>query len=87
MLSRLLAKTRRGWAWRIVSNSLKSSLLEKVEGTFDLIAANLPYISTQERQTLSREVLHDPEVALFAGARGDELVRELIDAGAVAASA
>jgi release factor glutamine methyltransferase len=23
--------------------------------------------------------LHDPEVALFAGARGDELVRELIE--------
>ena len=58
---------------------LKSRLLESIEGTFDLIAANLPYISTQDRHTLSREVLRDPEVALFAGARGDELVRELID--------
>jgi release factor glutamine methyltransferase len=58
---------------------LKSRLLENVEGVFDLIVANLPYISTQERRTLSREVLHDPEVALFAGKRGDELVRELID--------
>ena len=58
---------------------LRSHLLEKVEGAFDLIVANLPYISTQDRHTLSREVLHDPEVALFAGARGDELVRELID--------
>ena len=58
---------------------LKSRLLESIEGTFDLIVANLPYISTQDRHTLSREVLRDPEVALFAGARGDELVRELID--------
>jgi len=58
---------------------LKSRLLENVEGIFDLIVANLPYISTQDRHTLSREVLHDPEIALFAGARGDELVRELID--------
>ncbi len=58
---------------------LKSRLLENVEGVFDLIIANLPYISTQDRHTLSREVLHDPEIALFAGARGDELVRELID--------
>ena len=58
---------------------LKSRLLENVEGAFDLIVANLPYISTQDRHTLSREVLHDPEVALFAGKRGDELVRELID--------
>ncbi len=58
---------------------LKSRLLENVEGIFDLIVANLPYISTGDRGTLSREVLHDPEVALFAGTRGDELVRELID--------
>ena len=57
---------------------LKSNLLENVEGTFDLVVANLPYVSTQTRDTLSREVLHDPAVAVFAGARGDELVRELI---------
>src|ERR1700756_325390 len=58
---------------------LKSRLLENVEGAFDLIVANLPYVSKQERDTLSREVLHDPEIALFAGDRGDELVRELIN--------
>lgn len=57
---------------------LKSNLLENVERTFDLVVANLPYVSTQARDTLSREVLHDPTVAVFAGARGDELVRELI---------
>jgi release factor glutamine methyltransferase len=57
---------------------LKTNLLENVEGPFDLIVANLPYISSEERHTLSREVLHDPEVALFAAARGDELVRALI---------
>jgi|SRR5580704_1675217 release factor glutamine methyltransferase len=58
---------------------LKSRLLETIEGAFDLIVANLPYIPTQNRHALSREVLHDPEIALFAGVRGDELVRELID--------
>ena len=57
---------------------LKSNLLENVEGCFDVIVANLPYISIQDRQSLSREVLHDPEVALFASAQGDELLRELI---------
>jgi len=56
----------------------KSNLLENVDGIFDLIVANLPYIAAQDRHTLSREVLHDPEVALFAGRQGDELVRELI---------
>ena len=58
---------------------LKGRLLENIEGAFDLIVANLPYVSIQDRHTLSLEVLHDPEVALFAGAQGDELVRELID--------
>jgi release factor glutamine methyltransferase len=58
---------------------LKSRLLENVEDAFDLIVANLPYVSIQDRHTLSLEVLHDPEVALFAGAQGDELVSELID--------
>jgi release factor glutamine methyltransferase len=57
---------------------MRSHLLEKAEGTFDLIAANLPYISTEQRQSLSREVLHDPEVAVFSGVRGDELIWELI---------
>jgi release factor glutamine methyltransferase len=57
---------------------LRSNLLENVQPDFDVIVANLPYVSTEDRQNLSREVLHDPEVALFAGARGDELVRQLI---------
>jgi release factor glutamine methyltransferase len=57
----------------------KSNLLENLDERFDLIIANLPYIATQDRHTLSREVLRDPDVALFAGARGDELVRELIE--------
>lgn len=58
----------------------KGNLLEGVEGTFDLIVANLPYVATGDRPALSREVLHDPAVAVFAGERGDEVVRELISA-------
>ena len=56
----------------------KGDLLENFIERFDLIVANLPYISMQDRQSLAREVLHDPEVALFAGEKGDELVRKLI---------
>jgi release factor glutamine methyltransferase len=58
----------------------QSNLLEGLEGSFDLIVANLPYIATGERGTLSREVLHDPEQALFGGERGDEIARRLIEA-------
>jgi release factor glutamine methyltransferase len=57
---------------------LRSNLLENALPGFDLIVANLPYISTEDRQNLAREVLHDPEAALFAGPRGDELLQELI---------
>ena len=57
----------------------KGNLLDAIENDFDLIVANLPYVSLQDRQSLSREVLRDPEVALFAGERGDELVRQLIE--------
>jgi release factor glutamine methyltransferase len=58
----------------------KSDLLTTVEGAFDLIVANLPYVPAGDRPTLSREVLHDPALAVFGGERGDELVRKLIDA-------
>ena len=57
----------------------KGDLLENMPERFDLIVANLPYVSMQDRQSLAREVLHDPEVALFAGEKGDELVRKLIE--------
>jgi release factor glutamine methyltransferase len=54
-------------------------LLQNISERFDLIVANLPYISMQDRQSLSSEVLHDPAIALFGGTRGDELIRDLIE--------
>ena len=57
----------------------QSDLLENLDERFDVIVANLPYIAMQDRQTLSREVLQDPEVALFAGESGRELIEKLIE--------
>jgi release factor glutamine methyltransferase len=57
----------------------KSSLFENLDERFDVIVANLPYISMQDRHLLSREVGHDPAVALFGGERGDEFIRALIE--------
>jgi release factor glutamine methyltransferase len=57
----------------------KSSLFENLDERFDVIVANLPYISMQDRHLLSREVLRDPVVALFGGERGDEFIRALIE--------
>ena len=58
---------------------LSGDLLLYVNHVYDLIVANLPYVALTDRATLSREVLRDPEVALFGGERGDEIVRKLID--------
>jgi release factor glutamine methyltransferase len=53
-------------------------LLEKAEGAFDLIVANLPYVAASEATQLAPELRHEPPVALYGGAAGDELIRELI---------
>jgi release factor glutamine methyltransferase len=57
----------------------KGDLLDGLNERFGLIVANLPYVSMQDRPSLAREVLHDPEVALFAGDKGDEIVKRLIE--------
>ena len=57
----------------------KGDLLENLSERFEVIVANLPYVSMQDRPLLAREVLHDPAVALFAGTKGDELLRRLIE--------
>lgn len=61
----------------------RGDLLTQTEGVFDLIVANLPYVAERDRPTLSREVLHDPELAVFGGETGDEIVRRLISAAPV----
>jgi release factor glutamine methyltransferase len=68
---------RLGVAERI--HFVHADLLAGATGPFEAIVANLPYVARSDRATLPREVLHDPEAALFGGDRGDELVRRLVE--------
>ena len=43
----------------------QGDLLQGFTERFDVIVANLPYIARSDRPTLSREVLRDPEIALW----------------------
>jgi release factor glutamine methyltransferase len=56
----------------------QGDLLETFDERFDVIVANLPYIAMHERPHLSREVMHDPEISLFGGEQGDEVIQRLI---------
>ena len=50
---------------------LKSDWFSMVEGEFDAIVCNPPYISKNQREALAPEVLgQDPDLALFAGDDG-----------------
>lgn len=62
----------------IPATLVESSLFEQVSGTFDLIVANLPYIPESEREQLAPEVAHDPDLALFSGSDGLDLIRKTI---------
>ena len=56
----------------------RSDLFEKVNGEFDLIVANLPYIPSAEIPCLSPEVRRDPLLALDGGAAGTGIIERLI---------
>ena len=55
-------------------------LFNPVEGEFDLVVANLPYIASDVIPTLEREVLHDPITALDGGSDGLALLLEFLPA-------
>lgn len=59
--------------------SVESDLLSSIDGPYELVAANLPYIPSGQLTTLMREVRnHEPSLALDGGADGLELIRRLI---------
>ena len=48
---------------------------------YDFILSNPPYIREEERETLTRDVLHEPHTALFGGEDGLAFYRRIIPLG------
>lgn len=61
---------------RFVESDLFSAFAD--DDRFDLIVANLPYVPETERAELSREVGHDPALALFGGPDGLDVIRRFV---------
>ncbi len=58
---------------------LQSDLFEAIpEQRYDLIICNPPYVTQDSMETLPAEYLHEPALALEAGADGLDLVRRLL---------
>ena len=58
--------------WRL------TDLLAGTAGNFDFLVANLPYIPSAEITGLSREVQHDPVMALDGGESGLDVITRLL---------
>ncbi|MBI3794000.1 MAG: peptide chain release factor N(5)-glutamine methyltransferase [Nitrospinae bacterium] len=57
----------------------KSDVLSGVEGKFDLIVSNPPYIDPAQSTTLQVEIKNfEPHTALFAGYKGLEIIQKLV---------
>ncbi len=56
----------------------QDDLLTHAPGPFDVIVANPPYVSENDRRDLQPEVRREPAQALFAGTDGLDIIRRLV---------
>ncbi|WP_115133996.1 50S ribosomal protein L3 N(5)-glutamine methyltransferase [Neisseria zoodegmatis] len=59
-------------------NLIHTDLFEGLEGTYDLIVSNPPYVDAESVEALPQEYLHEPELALGSGSDGLDATREII---------
>lgn len=59
-------------------NLIHTDLFEGLEGTYDLIVSNPPYVDAESVDTLPDEYLHEPELALGSGEDGLDATRQII---------
>jgi len=57
---------------------MESDLLKNIEKSFDVIVANLPYIPVSSTEVETGVKKFEPNLALFGGVDGLDLIRELL---------
>jgi ribosomal protein L3 glutamine methyltransferase len=57
---------------------IQSDLFNQVRGTFDLILANPPYVTSRAMRALPAEYRYEPGLALAAGSDGLDVIRRII---------
>jgi ribosomal protein L3 glutamine methyltransferase len=57
---------------------VRSNLFEELDGRYDLIVANPPYVAGPAMATLPREYRHEPRVALAGGSDGLDLAARIV---------
>lgn len=60
---------------------IESNIFENVEGQFDIIVSNPPYIPSDVIDGLQKELFHEPRIALDGGKDGYDFYRRIIDEG------
>lgn len=56
-------------------NIIESDLFKNIQGKFDIIISNPPYVMTNE--TLPKDVLYEPHLALYSGPKGIDHIEEI----------
>ncbi|MDA1185743.1 MAG: peptide chain release factor N(5)-glutamine methyltransferase [Acidobacteria bacterium] len=59
-----------------------TSYLDGVDGLFQIITANPPYVKDGDKPAISRVTRHEPEVALYGGAEGLRDITGVLDTAA-----
>ena len=57
---------------------VESDLFENIEGVFDLIVSNPPYVGPKSYEALPPEYHHEPDLALIAGQNGLDFIARIL---------
>ncbi|MFA5147034.1 MAG: peptide chain release factor N(5)-glutamine methyltransferase [Candidatus Omnitrophota bacterium] len=60
---------------------VKSDLFDDIEGEFDIVVSNPPYVARREFDGLQREVLQEPRIAIDGGEDGLDFYRKILRDG------